>query len=162
MYNDIERLRDEPHAVRVQGDEDIQVTDEVYRRPVFLQPSYRSFSPPPHTWSGLLAPLEPRILCGGGDEAPLWCHPNEGCPRPGRYHRLPLPAEGAPLEEQFDAFIRFLRVSQGKALDPWGLLGVRFAPVLCQRPWLPESIFWFSLTLPVRGCLCLQIPFPLL
>uniref|UniRef100_A0A8C5U6E4 Paladin n=1 Tax=Malurus cyaneus samueli TaxID=2593467 RepID=A0A8C5U6E4_9PASS len=43
VYNDIERLRDEPHAVRVQGDEDIHVTDEVYRRPVFLQPSYRSF-----------------------------------------------------------------------------------------------------------------------
>lgn len=43
VYNDIERLRDEPHAVRVQCDEDIQVTDEVYRRPVFLQPSYRSF-----------------------------------------------------------------------------------------------------------------------
>ncbi|NWI41005.1 PALD protein, partial [Picathartes gymnocephalus] len=76
VYNDLERLRDEPHAVRVQGDEDIQVTDEVYRRPVFLQPSYR-------------------------------------------YHRLPLPAEGAPLEEQFDAFIRFLRESPGLLLrDP--------------------------------------------
>ncbi|NXN85107.1 PALD protein, partial [Bombycilla garrulus] len=76
VYNDIERLRDEPHAVRVQGDEDIQVTDEVYRRPVFLQPSYR-------------------------------------------YHRLPLPAEGAPLEEQFDTFIRFLRESPSLLLrDP--------------------------------------------
>lgn len=32
-------------------------------------------------------------------------------PVPGRYHRLPLPAEGAPLEDQFDAFIHFLRVS---------------------------------------------------
>ncbi|NXH28049.1 PALD protein, partial [Myiagra hebetior] len=76
VYNDIERLRDEPRAVRVQGDEDIQVTEEVYRRPVFLQPSYR-------------------------------------------YHRLPLPAEGAPLEEQFDAFIRFLRESPSLLLrDP--------------------------------------------
>ncbi|NXD44254.1 PALD protein, partial [Copsychus sechellarum] len=76
VYDDIERLRDEPHAVRVQGDEDIQVTEEVYRRPVFLQPSYR-------------------------------------------YHRLPLPAEGAPLEEQFDAFIRFLRESPSLLLrDP--------------------------------------------
>lgn len=76
VYNDIERLRDEPHAVRVQCDEDIQVTEEVYRRPVFLQPSYR-------------------------------------------YHRLPLPAEGAPLEEQFDAFIRFLRESPSLLLqDP--------------------------------------------
>ncbi|NXE68616.1 PALD protein, partial [Calcarius ornatus] len=76
VYNDIERLRDEPHAVRVHCDEDIQVTDEVYRRPVFLQPSYR-------------------------------------------YHRLPLPAEGAPLEEQFDAFIRCLRESPSLLLrDP--------------------------------------------
>ncbi|XP_029818471.1 paladin [Manacus vitellinus] len=40
VYNDIERLRDEPHAVRVQCEEDIQVTEEVYRRPIFLQPSY--------------------------------------------------------------------------------------------------------------------------
>ncbi|XP_005430089.1 paladin [Geospiza fortis] len=69
VYNDIERLRDEPHAVRVHCDEDIQVTDEVYRRPVFLQPS--------------------------------------------------LPAEGAPLEEQFDAFIRCLRESPSLLLrDP--------------------------------------------
>ncbi|NWV09682.1 PALD protein, partial [Ptilonorhynchus violaceus] len=76
VYDDIERLRDEPHAVRVQCDEDIQVTDEVYRRPIFLQPSYR-------------------------------------------YHRLPLPAEGAPLEEQFDAFVRFLRESPSLLLwDP--------------------------------------------
>uniref|UniRef100_A0A8C5JEV3 Phosphatase domain containing paladin 1 n=1 Tax=Junco hyemalis TaxID=40217 RepID=A0A8C5JEV3_JUNHY len=91
VYNDIERLRDEPHAVRVHCDEDIQVTDEVYRRPVFLQPSYR-------------------------------------------YHRLPLPAEGAPLEEQFDAFIRCLRVSTGKAAGPWGLLGVGFAPMALSQP----------------------------
>ncbi|NXU50881.1 PALD protein, partial [Turnix velox] len=68
VYNDIERLWDEPHAVKVQGEEDIQVTEEVYRRPIFLLPSYR-------------------------------------------YHRLPLPAEGAPMEEQFDAFIQFLRES---------------------------------------------------
>ncbi|XP_009953447.1 PREDICTED: LOW QUALITY PROTEIN: paladin [Leptosomus discolor] len=76
VYNDIERLRDEPHTVRVQCEEDIQVTEEVYRRPVFLLPSYR-------------------------------------------YHRLPYPAEGAPLEEQFDAFVRFLRESPSLLLrDP--------------------------------------------
>lgn len=28
-----------------------------------------------------------------------------------RYHRLPLPVEGAPLEEHFDAFVSVLRVS---------------------------------------------------
>lgn len=43
VYNDIERLRDEPHTVRVQCEEDIQVTEEVYRRPIFLLPSYRCF-----------------------------------------------------------------------------------------------------------------------
>ncbi|KAK2530830.1 Pald1 [Columba guinea] len=76
VYNDVERLRDEPHTVRVQGEEDIQVTEEVYRRPVFLLPSYR-------------------------------------------YHRLPLPADGAPLEEQFDTFICFLRESPSLLLrDP--------------------------------------------
>lgn len=128
VYNDIERLRDEPHAVRVHSDEDIQVTDEVYRRPVFLQPSYRSFS---LLLLLLLAPLKLRVPRGGGDGVPLWCCPHEGCPYPGRYHRLPLPAEGAPLEEQFDAFIRCLRVSRGKAPGLWSFLGVGFAPVLC-------------------------------
>lgn len=31
-----------------------------------------------------------------------------------RYHRLPLPMEGAPLEEDFDAFVNILRVSSCK------------------------------------------------
>ncbi|XP_065602070.1 paladin [Cyrtonyx montezumae] len=76
VYNDIERFRDGPHTVRVQGEEDIHVTEEVYRRPIFLLPTYR-------------------------------------------YHRLPLPMDGAPLEEQFDAFICFLRESPGLLLrDP--------------------------------------------
>ncbi|XP_062436782.1 paladin isoform X3 [Rhea pennata] len=68
VYDDIERFKDEPHAVRIQCEEDIHVTEEVYRRPIFLQPSYR-------------------------------------------YHRLPLPVDGAPAEAQFDAFIHFLRES---------------------------------------------------
>uniref|UniRef100_A0A8C0BDD0 Paladin n=1 Tax=Buteo japonicus TaxID=224669 RepID=A0A8C0BDD0_9AVES len=97
VYNDIERLRDEPHAVRVQCEEDIQVTEEVYRRPVFLLPSYR-------------------------------------------YHRLPLPAEGAPLEEQFDAFIRFLRVSRGKAPGLRGHIGLGFAPVPDRFPLAPRKV----------------------
>lgn len=28
-----------------------------------------------------------------------------------RYYRLPLPMEGAPMEEDFDAFVNILRVS---------------------------------------------------
>ncbi|NXF64884.1 PALD protein, partial [Ciccaba nigrolineata] len=120
VYNDIERLRDEPHTVRVQCEEDIQVTEEVYRRPVFLLPSYR-------------------------------------------YHRLPLPAEGAPLEEQFDAFIRFLRVSRGKAPGPGDHFGLGFAPVPEQACHIGEcdslraSSSGFGFTLPVRGCPCLRL-----
>uniref|UniRef100_A0A8D0HG44 Paladin n=1 Tax=Sphenodon punctatus TaxID=8508 RepID=A0A8D0HG44_SPHPU len=66
VYNDIEHFKGEPHSVSIHCEEDIHVTEEVYRRPVFLLPSYR-------------------------------------------YHRLPLPVDGAPLEAQFDAFINSLR-----------------------------------------------------
>ncbi|ETE67025.1 Paladin, partial [Ophiophagus hannah] len=77
IYNDIEHFKDEPHSVKIFCEEDIQVTEEVYKRPVFLLPSYR-------------------------------------------YHRLPLPVDGAPLETQFDAFISFLRESPNLLLlqDP--------------------------------------------
>ncbi|KAM4636226.1 paladin isoform 2-T2 [Discoglossus pictus] len=66
VYNDIEHFKDEPHSIKIQCEEDIHVTEEVYNRPVFLLPSYR-------------------------------------------YHRLPMPMDGAPLEAQFDAFVNFLR-----------------------------------------------------
>ncbi|KAM9326936.1 paladin [Gastrophryne carolinensis] len=66
VYNDIEHFKDEPHTIKIECEEDIHVTEEVYNRPVFLLPSYR-------------------------------------------YHRLPLPVDGAPLESQFDAFVNFLR-----------------------------------------------------
>ncbi|XP_062989070.1 paladin isoform X2 [Elgaria multicarinata webbii] len=77
VYNDIEHFKDEPHSVSIRREEDIHVTEEVYKRPVFLLPSYR-------------------------------------------YHRLPLPVDGAPLEAQFDAFISFLRESPNLLLlqDP--------------------------------------------
>lgn len=41
VYNDIENFKDEPHSVRINCEEDIHVTEEVYKRPVFLLPSYR-------------------------------------------------------------------------------------------------------------------------
>lgn len=41
VYNDIENFNDEPHLVRIHCEEDIHVTEEVYKRPVFLLPSYR-------------------------------------------------------------------------------------------------------------------------
>ncbi|XP_074088558.1 paladin [Macrotis lagotis] len=68
VYHDVEHFQGEPHLVQVQNEDDIHVTEEVYKRPIFLLPSYR-------------------------------------------YHRLPLPEDGAPLEAQFDAFIKFLRES---------------------------------------------------
>ncbi|XP_005390110.1 PREDICTED: paladin [Chinchilla lanigera] len=66
VYHDMEDLRTEPCAVAVRGEDDVRVTEEVYKRPLFLQPTYR-------------------------------------------YHRLPLPEQGAPLEAQFDAFVSILR-----------------------------------------------------
>ncbi|XP_062959027.1 paladin isoform X1 [Cynocephalus volans] len=66
VYHSTEDLQGEPHAMAIRGEDDVHVTEEVYRRPLFLQPTYR-------------------------------------------YHRLPLPEQGAPLEAQFDAFISVLR-----------------------------------------------------
>lgn len=87
---------------------------------------------------------------------------------PGRYHRLPLPAEGAPLEEQFDAFIHFLRVSRAKMPGPRGHVGLGFAPVRQQgchvgeRYSLRASSPAFGLMLPFRGCLCPRLhPVPI-
>ncbi|XP_051925503.1 paladin isoform X1 [Hippocampus zosterae] len=70
VYDDIEYLKDEPQKVVITCEEDIRVTEEVYKRPVFTMPAYR-------------------------------------------YYRLPLPVEGAPLEEDFDAFVDILRESPG-------------------------------------------------
>ncbi|XP_039727964.1 paladin isoform X3 [Pteropus medius] len=66
VYHNTEDLRGEPHTVAVRGEDDVHVTEEVYKRPLFLQPTYR-------------------------------------------YHRLPLPEQGAPLEAQFDAFVSVIR-----------------------------------------------------
>uniref|UniRef100_A0A4W6EZX6 Paladin n=1 Tax=Lates calcarifer TaxID=8187 RepID=A0A4W6EZX6_LATCA len=66
VYNDIEYFKDEPQKISITCEEDIHVTEEVYKRPMFTMPAYR-------------------------------------------YYRLPLPMEGAPLEEDFDAFVNILR-----------------------------------------------------
>ncbi|XP_037660726.1 paladin isoform X2 [Choloepus didactylus] len=66
VYHSTEDLQGEPHAVAIRGEDDVHVTEEVYRRPLFLQPMYR-------------------------------------------YHRLPLPEQGAPQEAQFDAFVSVIR-----------------------------------------------------
>uniref|UniRef100_A0A8C9XQM1 Paladin n=1 Tax=Sander lucioperca TaxID=283035 RepID=A0A8C9XQM1_SANLU len=67
VYNDIEYFKDEPQKISITCEEDIHVTEEVYKRPMFTMPAYRL------------------------------------------YFRLPLPMEGAPLEEDFDAFVNILR-----------------------------------------------------
>uniref|UniRef100_A0A2R8MZD3 Paladin n=1 Tax=Callithrix jacchus TaxID=9483 RepID=A0A2R8MZD3_CALJA len=66
VYHNTEDPRGEPHAVAICGEDDVHVTEEVYKRPLFLQPTYR-------------------------------------------YHRLPLPEQGGPLEAQLDAFVSVLR-----------------------------------------------------
>ncbi|XP_040885234.1 paladin isoform X3 [Toxotes jaculatrix] len=68
VYNDIEFFKDEPQKISITCEEDIHVTEEVYKRPMFTMPAYR-------------------------------------------YYRLPLPMEGAPLEEDFDAFVNIVRES---------------------------------------------------
>nr|XP_043869713.1 paladin isoform X1 [Solea senegalensis] len=68
VYNDIEYFKDEPQKISITCEEDIHVTEEVYKRPMFTMPTYR-------------------------------------------YYRLPLPMEGAPMEEDFDAFVNILRES---------------------------------------------------
>uniref|UniRef100_A0A671LSM4 Paladin-like n=1 Tax=Sinocyclocheilus anshuiensis TaxID=1608454 RepID=A0A671LSM4_9TELE len=66
VYNDIEHFKGEPQKISISCEEDIHVTEEVYKRPRFTLPTYR-------------------------------------------YYRLPLPTDGAPLEDQFDAFVNVLR-----------------------------------------------------
>ncbi|XP_023269167.1 paladin isoform X1 [Seriola lalandi dorsalis] len=73
VYNDIEYFKDEPQKMSITCEEDIHVTEEVYKRPMFTMPTYR-------------------------------------------YYRLPLPMEGAPLEEDFDAFVSILRESPSLSL----------------------------------------------
>ncbi|XP_072229306.1 paladin isoform X1 [Leuresthes tenuis] len=75
VYNDIEFFKDEPQKIPITCEEDIHVTEEVYKRPMFTMPAYR-------------------------------------------YYRLPLPMEGAPLEEDFDAFVNILRESPSLSLGP--------------------------------------------
>uniref|UniRef100_A0A674MWU7 Phosphatase domain containing paladin 1a n=1 Tax=Takifugu rubripes TaxID=31033 RepID=A0A674MWU7_TAKRU len=75
VYNDIEYFKDEPQTISIACEEDIHVTEEVYKRPMFTMPAYRL------------------------------------------YYRLPLPVEGAPLEEDFDAFVNMLRVSWCKNVN---------------------------------------------
>lgn len=45
MYHNTEDLRGEPHAVAVKGEDDVLVTQEVYKRPLFLRPTYRYRGP---------------------------------------------------------------------------------------------------------------------
>lgn len=47
---------------------------------------------------------------------------------PCRYYRLPLPVEGAPLEEDFDAFVNILRVRR-RPLTPG-----------CCTAWRPDKV----------------------
>ncbi len=41
VYNDIEHFKDEPQQVQILSEEDIHVTEEVYKRPLFCQPLHR-------------------------------------------------------------------------------------------------------------------------
>lgn len=74
VYNDIEHFKGEPQKICICCEEDIHITEEVYKRPRFTMPAYR-------------------------------------------YYRLPLPMEGAPLEDEFDAFVSVLRENPSLSLS---------------------------------------------
>uniref|UniRef100_A0A672PFY0 Paladin-like n=1 Tax=Sinocyclocheilus grahami TaxID=75366 RepID=A0A672PFY0_SINGR len=74
VYNDIEHFKGEPQKISISCEEDMHVTEEVYKRPRFTLPSYR-------------------------------------------YYRLPLPTEGAPLEDEFDEFVNVLRENPSLSLS---------------------------------------------
>lgn len=44
VYNDIEYFKDEPQKISIMCEEDIHVTEEVYKRPMFTMPAYRLFT----------------------------------------------------------------------------------------------------------------------
>lgn len=44
VYNDIEFFKDEPQKISITCEEDIHVTEEVYKRPMFTMPAYRLFT----------------------------------------------------------------------------------------------------------------------
>lgn len=44
IYNDIEFFNDEPQKISIMCEEDILVTEEVYKRPMFTMPAYRLFA----------------------------------------------------------------------------------------------------------------------
>ncbi|XP_053731152.1 paladin isoform X2 [Synchiropus splendidus] len=46
VYNDIEFFKDEPQKIKISCEEDIHVTEEVYKRPVFTMPAYRYYRLP--------------------------------------------------------------------------------------------------------------------
>lgn len=41
VYHNTEDLRGEPHTVAIRGEDGVCVTEEVFKRPLFLQPTYR-------------------------------------------------------------------------------------------------------------------------
>uniref|UniRef100_A0A9J8D3B3 Paladin n=1 Tax=Cyprinus carpio carpio TaxID=630221 RepID=A0A9J8D3B3_CYPCA len=46
VYNDIEHFKDDPQQVQILSEEDIHVTEEVYKRPLFSQPLHRYYRLP--------------------------------------------------------------------------------------------------------------------
>lgn len=44
VYNDIEFFKDEPQKVHIACEDDIHVSEEVYKRPMFSVPAYRLFT----------------------------------------------------------------------------------------------------------------------
>lgn len=84
VYHNTEDLRGEPHTVAIRAEDDMHVTEEVYKRPLFLQPGYRcriaslpcTPAPPPLRSRGLPDGLLPHLAgttaCPCRSTGPLW------------------------------------------------------------------------------------------
>lgn len=182
MYHNTEDLRGEPHAVAIRGEDDVHVTEEVFKRPLFLQPSFRYRGPGLRRGPSVLA-VGARWACSPGAgsvspsagwaESPMPVSPpgmvdvwGMGCVAylmgcslsPGRYHRLPLPEQGAPLETQFDAFVSVLRVS-GDWRSGGSLVGCAGAwrVGLCQGRVSLEMLGWCVSWRKAEGVVCVCV-----
>lgn len=91
----------------------------------------------------------------------LWTGKGDGCLpdrlllSPGRYHRLPLPEQGAPLEAQFDAFISILRVSGAEAV-PGETVSLEMFRAMSVVWWhlCPFAVFVHAVSVYAPMCRC--------
>ncbi|MEQ2184055.1 hypothetical protein GOODEAATRI_004040 [Goodea atripinnis] len=81
VYNDIEFFKDEPQKMSITCEEDIHVTEEVYKRPMFTMQGYRLFISV-FTHRGLLFSGFVSSRCNKVSESPSLCLGHNASPQP--------------------------------------------------------------------------------